>query len=576
MKKTTTIRTLITAIKKLYVVFVCVAFYNQCCAQAFAGTTIGGGANSNGVIFKINADGSNYTNLHDFNVPDGVVPYAGIIKASDGLLYGMASEGGTADMGVIFRIATDGTGYTELYTFAQSSSTDGKTPFGTLIEHTNGKLYGMTSSGGTQQNGSIFQIDKDGSNYNLIHSFITADNCFLPTGSLIEASDQKLYGTCTQGGTTPGAIFKIESDGTGFSVLKDMTNLDGYYPYGDLIEASDGKLYGTTYLGGNLGTGTIYRMDKDGSNFSIIHHFTSLTGESTLSGLLEVGGMLFGNTRFGGANNYGVVFSCNLDGSNYQVEHDFQGVADGASPFGVLTVSSGGAIYGVTAFGGSNNGGTFFSVGGGSFNVLHHFQMTTGGQPYFVRLQEVPQTLPVTLSRFDATKKGDAIVLNWHTSSEENNLGFDIQRSHDGESWQTLYFQKGRGTTSEIQQYQYNDEAPLPGKNYYRLKQIDIDGQFDFSEMVLVDFENHIKASLQSNPVVNGKIVLQVETKQAEEARLQLINGSGEVINSSEHQLIKGYNEIEWSANSLPAGIYFIFMETKKFIYKEPVLVGMK
>ena len=94
--------------------------------------------------------------------------------------------------------------------------------------------------------------------------------------------------------------------------------------------------------------------------------------------------------------------------------------------------------------------------------------------------------------------------MTWQTATEKNNEGFDIERSTDGKNWETIGFVQGYGTTQEVQNYTYTDEAPLAGTNYYRLKQVDFDGQFEYSSIINVQFAmSNVELQIFPNPVEN-------------------------------------------------------------------------
>jgi uncharacterized repeat protein (TIGR03803 family) len=121
----------------------------------FYGTTLRGGANGDGEIFKITSAGT-FTLLHSFDVTDGYEPNDGLVQATDGNFYGTTTGGGSAGgIGTIFEITPTGT-LTSLYTF--TGITDGSEPFGGLMQHTSGVFYGVTSSGGTGHLGTVFDI----------------------------------------------------------------------------------------------------------------------------------------------------------------------------------------------------------------------------------------------------------------------------------------------------------------------------------------------------------------------------------------------------------------------------------
>jgi uncharacterized repeat protein (TIGR03803 family) len=139
----------------------------------------------------------------------------------------------------------------------------GKNPYSPLTEgRSDGVLYGTTYAGGLGNAGTVFAINKDGSNYRILHHFgvINADGVQL-YGRVIECSDGALYGTTWRGGThDTGTVFKLNKDGSGYAILHSFgpAPADGNNPPAGLIEGSNGFLYGTTQLGGTTGQGTTY------------------------------------------------------------------------------------------------------------------------------------------------------------------------------------------------------------------------------------------------------------------------------------------------------------------------------
>src|SRR5262249_40190168 len=154
--------------------------------------------------FKLNPDGTGFTVVHGFNgAPgDGFSLNAGVIEGNDGVLYGATYAGGTFGSGTLFKLNKEGTGYGILHHFA-GSPTDGANAVVTLLEGSDGLLYGVTPNGGSNSNGGIvFSIHKDGSNYTILHDFsLVSGDGKAPEGALVEASDGTLYGTTAGGGT---------------------------------------------------------------------------------------------------------------------------------------------------------------------------------------------------------------------------------------------------------------------------------------------------------------------------------------------------------------------------------------
>src|SRR5205085_8114656 len=133
-----------------------------------------------------------------------------------------------------------------------------------------------TWSGGTNALGAVFKVDPDGSGYAILRSFGSGPGDGANPGSgIIQGSDGFLYGTTQNGGSNSfGTVFKLQKDGTSYTVLHTFGgDGDGENPPDAVLEASDGALYGVTYYGGANGAGAMYRLNKDGSAYAIVHSF---------------------------------------------------------------------------------------------------------------------------------------------------------------------------------------------------------------------------------------------------------------------------------------------------------------
>ncbi len=357
---------------------------------ALYGTTASGGKSSAGTVFKLNQDGSGYGTMLNFSAPSGVGQYPAdpLLEGSDGALYGTTIYGGNANAGTVFKLNKDGSGYDLLHDFGISHSGDGLNPVGGLVEGSDGALYGTTYQGGGFGPGTVFKLNKDGSDYSILHSFSTADNDGrYPQYGLVEGSDGALYGTTYGGGSNnAGTLFKLNKDRTDYSVLRrfSLTGGDAWAPQAGLVEGSDGALYGTTSIGCSNNSGTVFKMNKDGSSYTVLRSFGSAgeDGRYPYAGLLEGSdGALYGTTYRGGSNNSGTVFKMNKDGTDYNVLHSFSLTGgDGWAPQAGLVEGSDRALYGTTYQGGSNNSGTVFKLNkdGTDYSVLHRFSLTGG------------------------------------------------------------------------------------------------------------------------------------------------------------------------------------------------------
>ena len=167
------------------------------------GTAAGGGSNNGGVVFKLTPLGA-ITVLHNFdpNDPlDGNTPPVGLVQATDGNFYGVASNGGTAGYGVIFKITSTGT-YSILHNF---DSTNGALPFSTPMQHTNGKIYGLTFSGGTSGDGVVYSLDLG------LGPFVRLVSISGNVGKTVEILGQGFTGTTSVSFNGAPATFKVVS-----------------------------------------------------------------------------------------------------------------------------------------------------------------------------------------------------------------------------------------------------------------------------------------------------------------------------------------------------------------------------
>jgi RHS repeat-associated protein len=340
------------------------------------GTTNGGGLNGFGTVFAVNSDGTGFTTLHTFTGGnDGANPAAGLVQAANGLLYGTTSKGGANNFGTIFSLNTNGTGYATLYAFI--NGTDGANPESGLIQGIDLRLYGTANSGGANNSGTVFAFDPTGNYFATLYTFTNSNDGAFPQAGVIQGTDHRLYGVATFGGVDgKGSLFALATDGTGFVTLYNFTGgADGSNPATDLIQGVDGRLYGTTYDGGvsaatyNSGAGAIFAINTNGTGFTTIHSFTRNDDYDPRAGLVQgTDGRLYGTAHSGGTNqsygssNDGTVFALNTDGTGYTSLYTFTNGDDGGSPQAGLVQGSDGRLYGTTSSGGLNSNGTLFAI----------------------------------------------------------------------------------------------------------------------------------------------------------------------------------------------------------------------
>jgi len=375
-----------------------------------------GGSNFSGTVFRLDSNGSNFIVLHEFSagaynpglqVPtnkDGYAPEGDLVDL-DGVLFGTAYYGGSGGVGALFKLNIDGTGFTNFHNFTASTynsvnglytNADGASPSGGLLAVGN-ELYGTTFGGGTGSDGVIFAVTTSGTGFTNLHSFApttfntnvavyfytNVDGAY-PYDSLILVSNQ-LYGTAYQGGYGgAGVVFRVNPDGSGFTNLHNFaplkfdlpdssySNRDGGFPYAPLVFYG-GSLYGTTFYGGITGDGTIFRMSTNGGAFTNLYVFTyGDDGANPEAGLTLSGNTLYGTAENGGATGDGSVFQINTDGAGFKTLYSFSDTtqtnsagdytnSDGSSPYADVTLS-GSTLYGTTMQGGLGAEGTIFAL----------------------------------------------------------------------------------------------------------------------------------------------------------------------------------------------------------------------
>jgi uncharacterized repeat protein (TIGR03803 family) len=304
-----------------------------------------------------------------------------------GTLYGTTFTGGSASGGSVFKINTDGSGFKTLHSFSTTlpsfpgTNSDGNRPEGDLT--TDGTtLYGTAVYGGTNGNGAIFKINTDGSGFTVIKTFSATylgtnnvSGSFInsgtntdgarPIGGLVLAGST-LYGTTYHGGTSNGVVFATQTDGSGYTVLKCFpsingigTNTDGAAPVAGLTLNGD-TLYGVTVGGGAAGCGNVFTLKTNGAGFTDLHDFLHSDGAFPRDTLLLNGSTLFGTTAAGGISNYGTIFMIQTNGADFTTLGNFYTTV-GLQCDSKFVLSSN-TLYGTAADGGSAGNGVVFGL----------------------------------------------------------------------------------------------------------------------------------------------------------------------------------------------------------------------
>jgi len=361
------------------------------------------GSNTIGVIFRLTPQGT-YTIIHSFQdgsvANDGRCPAGGLLVGADGYLYGTTAYGGTYNSGTVFRMTTTGT-ETILYSFGAQAN-DGIYPRATLVQGSDGTLYGTAEYGGANGDGTVFKMTLQGQE-TILHTFSGTPDGRLAAYPVVIGSDQNIYGTTPLGGSAGhGILFRVTPQGT-YTIIHQFGDgtvaNDGTSPNA-LTVGVDGNLYGTTFSGGTtISYGTAYRMTLNGTE-TILHNFwdgsTANDGDGLNDGLFQADdGNFYGVSYNSGApQNAGTIFRMTPQGA-VTILYVFGVAPDGQSPDAALLKAADGAFYGTTTSGGAYSGGTIFKL-----SLIAPPRFTSAPSAVFV---------PATSNTFTVTATGSSV-----------------------------------------------------------------------------------------------------------------------------------------------------------------------
>jgi uncharacterized repeat protein (TIGR03803 family) len=461
------------------------------------GTTWQGGTNgnpnANGTVFAVNTDGTGYTNLHNFaGYPsDGAEPESGLVLSGN-TLYGTTSRGGTNYIGTVFAIKTDGTSFTNLYSFSVGASAGGQ--YSPLILSGN-TLYGTTSQGGTNETGTVFAIKTDGTDFTNLYSFTATtpedfpyENIYTNSdgaipGSLI-LSGNNLYGTCSGGGPNDtGTCFTIKTNGTGFTDLFFSSASGGFILSGNI-------LYGTANAGGQNDTGNIFTINTNGTNLTNLYSFspegdknlgngiyiyTNFDGIGPTGPLLLSGNTLYGTCGGGGINGKGTIFSLSLGSVSVPLQITTTSLpngTNGATYSQTLTASGGQTPYTWTNISGALPPGLYLSTNGVISGIptvagISNFSVRVTDAQSTTTMQALSLTISATLPVFQSAKLSNGqFMLTW--SSVSNGV---YQLQYKTNLLQTNWVSIGSTITASNTVLSVTNSISTDNQRFYRVQE---------------------------------------------------------------------------------------------------------
>lgn len=303
------------------------------------------------------------------------------------------------------------------------------------------KIWGLTSTGGSSGKGTVFTLEPDGSNLQVVHEFKTPVAGYKPVfPKLLEADNGKLYGLTSEGGSfNVGVLFEYTPATNQYIVKANFDWDNGAYPQGSLLQASDGLLYGMTSMGGANAYGVIFTYAIETEQFSVVHNF-SYPLQGGRGSLIEVSpGVLYGMSN-SVANGSGQIFSYNTQTGEAIKRHDLEYYASGSAPTGDLYKASNGNLYGMTPFGGSNGYGVLFeyNLEDQTLKKLHDFGLhdsglfSPGARPYG-NVIELPGQKLYGVTHTGGEDFYSGILFEYDLVNHKFSIKKSLQRDHAGQ-----------------------------------------------------------------------------------------------------------------------------------------------
>lgn len=511
------------------------------------GTTYQGGVTHQGVLFEYNPNTNVYTKKIDFEtIPNGGYPLGGLMRAPNNKLYGMTNIGGANDNGTIFEIDPITNTFSKKHDFLLAN---GGFPQGNLAQAPNGKLYGMTAAGGGSNDaGVIFEFDLTTSTYTKKYEF-DETNGGEPIGSLVLGTNNKFYGTTSEGGTSGyGVIFEYDPATNVYTKKAEFDTFTvGFNPYDALIQATNGKFYGLCRDGGHssgIGLGTLYEYDLATNTITKRVSFMGATGETPEGSLVQASnGKLYGVTRYGGAHSKGVLFEYDIATNTYTKKFDFGATSTAlAEPTASLGVSSNGKLYGAAVYGGTNDKGGIFEYDPATSTITKKSDFTgsNGSALLYGRLLFVDCLKPAkpSITILDENTATPTLTSSSATNNQWYRNGTAIS-----------------GATNET----FNVTQP----GIYKVQVIGVGCNSDFSDDVSLiitgDIDHDTDIRIYPNPV---KDWLTIDLNEMEGLKsIKLLDVLG---HERAEQQVNG-SEIKFYVGNYSAGLYFVTIKTEQF-----------
>lgn len=394
-----------------------------------------------------------------------------------------------------------------------------------------------------------------------------------------------VFGIHQLSGALGGAIYVLNNDGTLFSGWPKYTAYWVYAP--PSVGYIDGDNQPDIAVGDQVLSGSpvdrIYAWDKNGN---LLPGFPVLNQNAINAQIIL--------TDIDGDDLTELVFddnttAANGDGYYHALNHD------GTPVPGWPLITHGTTFFQTPCITDINNDGVLDMIGGGTtgfgsgattdiylWNTQLDYTVPEIQMPMFQYntmhdgVFENPTVVPVELTSFTASVIDNSVILNWTTASEINNLGFEIQRSIDNKDYVTIGFVEGAGTTTGQNKYTFVDKDLTPLKYYYRLKQVDYNGTFDYSPILEAAVVGVLEFSLSQNypNPFNPSTVIIYQLPVSAIVTLKVYDLLGrEVASLVDEYKPAGKYEVDFDGSQLPSGIYFYTLTSGNFTATKKLLL---
>lgn len=507
----------------------------------FYGMTLKGGANFAGVIFEWDPSTNIFTVRYDFNTANGKSP-AGSLSLNNGKFYGLTTAGGSNNLGVIFEWDPATNIYTKKKDFANSA--DGNRSYGDLVL-SSGKFYGLTKFGGNNFGGVLFEWDP-------------STNIYTKKQDMSGTSSGSFPGVVNNLSKLPAPVAKgLANSCTGFSpVIINSSNNNSWVP---IMDDQGNAVAEIKANGNNLGLVTVSMyinngtVREDGSRRLYLDRNLSITAAVQPSSAVDIR-LYLKNSEYNAMKN-----ASNSTGqpSNINSITDI-GVYRNADSCSAVLVRNAIPVASTALPWEADH---VFLVTVSSLGSFYFYSLTQGGP------------LPSTNIIFNGRLMKENAELNWKTTDEYKTESFDLERSTNGTDYTNINT-TAAVNQSGIHQYQYIDKgiSSLGSKQiYYRLKQKDIDGKYNYTQIVVFSLLQNNAVLLYPNPV-NDNASIAINSATSEVISIKLVDNLGRTLKADTWKLIPGRNTTTINVSALASGVYFLELkgntinEKKRFI----------